>query len=110
MNQESPKIKNLMVLWLVLTTEVGGEGSLYYSQLIDPDTGAAARAQLAQNLNLSIDIVNDFVDRTNSEAYSAQIADVQSLFHDLVSSNDPADYSGPECPHYVDAILGLLRP
>lgn len=105
---DSPHIKQLLVLWLFLTTEVGEGTPLYFGKLTDAHSGPETCAQLAQALGISVDIVNAFVAKASSDAYINQIQDVQSLFHDLVSNNDPADYSGPECPHFVKSILDLL--
>jgi hypothetical protein len=101
-------MQKLLVLWLVLTTEVGGEGSLYYSQLTDTATGAETRAELAQTLGLDVNVVTHFVNMTNASATRSQIADVQDLFHNLVKATDPASYSGPECPFSVTTITDLL--
>jgi hypothetical protein len=110
-SKDNPQIRNLMLLWLVVTTEMGNNGKSYLNQLsdaADPVAAQAAQTDLAGKLGVSPGTVKQFVNMSNDPAYQAQFANLQDVFHTLVKAVLPADYDGPFCPSDIGSLVSLV--
>ncbi|QEE27060.1 hypothetical protein FTW19_02955 [Terriglobus albidus] len=96
-------LKNLLILWLVVTTKTGSNGHAYLDDLRDP----TAQAALAHRLGVSPGTVKNFYKKATG-SFGMQFQNVQESFHDLVKAELGGPYQGDFCPLAIDAIENLI--
>lgn len=105
---DDSNMKSLLLLWLVVSTEMGNSTrtGLYFSQLSDPTS--PAQTDLVNRLKIPADTVKKFIDTATDPANSAQVQDVQETFHKFIKAVSDTDYDGPFCPFENTSFFDLI--
>ncbi len=101
---DNPAIRNLMLLWLVVTTEMGNNGGAYFTQLANNANNE--QAALAKQLNLSAGTVTQVIKTVSANL--AQFQTIAGQFHAQAKLTFPVEYDGPFCPASADTVLSLV--